>query len=74
MVVPDDAVDVVLDGSAFVAAKTAALRAHATQIEVEGHYFALSNRIGQVISGVEYYHLVRTHSAEPAPPEGAGRL
>ncbi len=70
MVVPDDAVDVTVDASAFETAKAAALRAHATQVEVAGPYFCLSNRIGHAISGVEYFHLARSQSAraEPAAP------
>ncbi len=68
MVVPDEQVDVVVDAGEFVAAKAAALRAHATQVAVAEPYFALSNRIGQRVSGVEYFHLVRSHSVAPTPP------
>lgn len=67
MVVPDDQVDVVVDAGAFTAAKAAALAAHATQVEVSGGFYALSNRIGQVVSGSEYFHLVRSHSRRSAP-------
>jgi N-acetyl-1-D-myo-inositol-2-amino-2-deoxy-alpha-D-glucopyranoside deacetylase len=58
MVVPDGEVDVAVDGTAFLAAKAAALRAHLTQVEVVEPYFALSNRIRQPIAAVEYFRLV----------------
>jgi N-acetyl-1-D-myo-inositol-2-amino-2-deoxy-alpha-D-glucopyranoside deacetylase len=35
------------------------MRAYPTQIEVDGHFFALSNSVGQGAFGVEYYHLAR---------------
>lgn len=73
MVVPDDRVDVVVDGRDAVRAKAAALRAHATQVLVEEPYYALSNLIGAVIGEEEHYHLVRSHSVLPAPP-GPGAL
>jgi N-acetyl-1-D-myo-inositol-2-amino-2-deoxy-alpha-D-glucopyranoside deacetylase len=56
---PDDEVTTAIDGSAFKAAKDAAMRAHATQIAVDGPFFALSNNIGLEILSVEYFRLVR---------------
>ncbi|GAA2996930.1 N-acetyl-1-D-myo-inositol-2-amino-2-deoxy-alpha-D-glucopyranoside deacetylase [Streptomyces fulvorobeus] len=53
-----------IGGSDAAAAKTAAMRAHATQIAVDGPYFALSNGLGQPVLTTEYYQLVRG-SAEP---------
>jgi N-acetyl-1-D-myo-inositol-2-amino-2-deoxy-alpha-D-glucopyranoside deacetylase len=35
------------------------MRAHATQITVDGPFFALSNDLGQEVLGVEHYRLVR---------------
>jgi N-acetyl-1-D-myo-inositol-2-amino-2-deoxy-alpha-D-glucopyranoside deacetylase len=35
------------------------MRAHATQITVDGPFFALSNNLGQEVLGTEYYRLVR---------------
>ncbi len=58
MVVPDDVVTTAVDGTDFLAAKAAALRAHATQVMVQPPYYALSNEIGQVIAPVEYFRLV----------------
>ncbi|MCY0940604.1 N-acetyl-1-D-myo-inositol-2-amino-2-deoxy-alpha-D-glucopyranoside deacetylase [Streptomyces antarcticus] len=64
---PQDVPGVVADGlitaeiggdEALVAAKTAAMRAHATQIAVDGPFFALSNDLGQPLFTREYYELV----------------
>ena len=54
----DDEVSTEIDGSAYLAAKTAAMRAHATQITVHEPFFALSNWVGQRILGREYYTLL----------------
>ena len=59
MFVPDDQVSAVIDGSAFVEAKANAMRAHATQISLDGPLFALSNNVGQPLAGTEFYRLVR---------------
>jgi N-acetyl-1-D-myo-inositol-2-amino-2-deoxy-alpha-D-glucopyranoside deacetylase len=56
--VADEQVTTEIDGSGYLAAKTAALRAHATQIAVAGPYYALSDMVGQRISGHEYYTLL----------------
>jgi N-acetyl-1-D-myo-inositol-2-amino-2-deoxy-alpha-D-glucopyranoside deacetylase len=53
--VPDEQVTTEIDGTAYLAAKTAAMRAHATQISVAGGYYALSDGVGQRIEGREYY-------------------
>ncbi|MBQ0846687.1 N-acetyl-1-D-myo-inositol-2-amino-2-deoxy-alpha-D-glucopyranoside deacetylase [Streptomyces sp. BH-SS-21] len=58
-VVDDPVVTTEIDGTAQVAAKAAAMRAHATQIEVAEPWFALSNRLAQPLFPVEYYELVR---------------
>lgn len=47
----------VIDASDHLAAKTEALRAHATQLAVSGRFFALSNGVGRLISGIEHYRL-----------------
>lgn len=57
--VADDVVTTAVDGTGFLAAKTAALAAHRTQIAVAAPYFALSNRLGREINGVEHFRLVR---------------
>jgi N-acetyl-1-D-myo-inositol-2-amino-2-deoxy-alpha-D-glucopyranoside deacetylase len=53
--VDDDLVTTAIDGSAFVDQKLAAMRAHATQVNMEDGFFALSHEL----FGVEYYRLVR---------------
>ncbi|MGW8061659.1 N-acetyl-1-D-myo-inositol-2-amino-2-deoxy-alpha-D-glucopyranoside deacetylase [Streptomyces ziwulingensis] len=57
------------DGDAH-AAKTAAMRAHATQITVAGPCFVLSNELAQPLFTTEYYELVR---GERGPGGGDGR-
>jgi N-acetyl-1-D-myo-inositol-2-amino-2-deoxy-alpha-D-glucopyranoside deacetylase len=47
-----------VDASAYLDAKLAAMRAHATQITVSPPYFALSNNIRQEALGVECYTLL----------------
>ncbi|HEY9439890.1 MAG TPA: N-acetyl-1-D-myo-inositol-2-amino-2-deoxy-alpha-D-glucopyranoside deacetylase [Streptomyces sp.] len=58
-VVDDAEVTTEIDGTEYAAAKTAAMRAHATQIAVGGPYFALSNNRSQPLFTTEYYQLVR---------------
>ena len=58
-VVPDELITSRIDGSAYVEAKLAAMRAHATQIAVDGPFFALSNNLGNEVWAVEHYRLVQ---------------
>ncbi|MEW2070392.1 N-acetyl-1-D-myo-inositol-2-amino-2-deoxy-alpha-D-glucopyranoside deacetylase [Streptomyces sp. NPDC007346] len=58
-VVDGDAITAEIDGSAYAGAKAAAMRAHATQIVVDGPFFALSNDLGQPLLTTECYQLVR---------------
>jgi N-acetyl-1-D-myo-inositol-2-amino-2-deoxy-alpha-D-glucopyranoside deacetylase len=61
-----------IDGRAFEPAKLEAMRAYATQITVEGPFFALSNNIGQEALGVEFFRIAR---GEPVlVPDGFGGL
>ncbi|MFH8338575.1 N-acetyl-1-D-myo-inositol-2-amino-2-deoxy-alpha-D-glucopyranoside deacetylase [Streptomyces sp. AM6-12] len=62
-VVDDARVTTAVDGTAHAAAKAAAMRAHATQIEVAGSSFALSNELAQPLFTTEYYELVRGTAA-----------
>ncbi|MEV5375374.1 N-acetyl-1-D-myo-inositol-2-amino-2-deoxy-alpha-D-glucopyranoside deacetylase [Streptomyces nondiastaticus] len=64
-VVPDDEVTAAIPTAGHVEAKAAAMRAHATQIAVDGPFFALSNDLGQPILADEYYKLVRGTAAGP---------
>jgi N-acetyl-1-D-myo-inositol-2-amino-2-deoxy-alpha-D-glucopyranoside deacetylase len=52
-----------------VETKMAAMKAHATQITVDGPFFALSNNLGVQVFGDEYYTLVK---GEVAPPFAKG--
>ena len=62
--VPDDQVTTEIDGTAYLAAKTAALRAHATQVAVKGDgeagggRFALADGRWQALLGTEFYTLL----------------
>ncbi|MFE1885877.1 N-acetyl-1-D-myo-inositol-2-amino-2-deoxy-alpha-D-glucopyranoside deacetylase [Streptomyces diastatochromogenes] len=58
-VVDDERITTTIDGSAYAAAKAAAMRVHVTQIEVAEPYFALSNELAQPLFTTEYYELVR---------------
>ena len=64
-VVNDTQITTEIDGAAHAAAKTAAMRAHSTQIAVDGPFFALSNDLGQPVFTTEYYELVRGASGAP---------
>jgi N-acetyl-1-D-myo-inositol-2-amino-2-deoxy-alpha-D-glucopyranoside deacetylase len=62
----DDAlVTAVIDGSEYVDRKMAAMKAHETQIALDGPFFALSNNLGNQVWGQEYYTLV--HGVASAP-------
>ena len=58
-IVDDDQVHVTVDGAAYNDRKSAALRAHASQIAVDDPFFSLSNDLGQVIFTTESYRQVR---------------
>jgi N-acetyl-1-D-myo-inositol-2-amino-2-deoxy-alpha-D-glucopyranoside deacetylase len=49
----------VVDGTDYVEAKMAAMRAHATQIAVDGPFFALSNNVGQQVWGAEFFRIAK---------------
>ncbi|MBT2415932.1 N-acetyl-1-D-myo-inositol-2-amino-2-deoxy-alpha-D-glucopyranoside deacetylase [Streptomyces sp. ISL-12] len=51
-------VEIIADGTPYAAAKAAAMRAHATQIDVAEPYFALSNALAQPLFTTEYYEPV----------------
>jgi N-acetyl-1-D-myo-inositol-2-amino-2-deoxy-alpha-D-glucopyranoside deacetylase len=66
----DEQVTTEIDGTGYLAAKTAAMRSHATQIAVDGPFFALSNMVGQRIGGREFYTLLAGPSGSPGPAAG----
>ena len=55
----DDAlVTTVIEAPDYLPAKMAALRAHGTQVQVDGGFFALADSIGSQAFGTEYFRLV----------------
>lgn len=62
-----------IDGNEYVEAKMAAMRAHATQISVDGPFFALSNNLGLQVWGNEYYTLVKGEKSGELDTEGRER-
>jgi N-acetyl-1-D-myo-inositol-2-amino-2-deoxy-alpha-D-glucopyranoside deacetylase len=66
----DSFVSAHIDGNDYVEEKMAAMRAHATQIAVDGPFFALSNNLGLQVWGNEYYTLVRGEKSAPFDSEG----
>lgn len=67
MGVPDELISARVEAEEYIEAKMAAMRAHETQIAVDGPFFALSNNLGQKIWGVECFRLVG--GPVPAEPE-----
>jgi N-acetyl-1-D-myo-inositol-2-amino-2-deoxy-alpha-D-glucopyranoside deacetylase len=57
--IDDELVTTAIDGTGFGAAKLDALRAHRTQIAVDGVFFALSNMLGREALATEHFRLVR---------------
>jgi len=66
----DSFVTTLIDATEFVEAKMEAMKAHATQIALDGPFFALSNNLGLQIWGHEYYTLVRGEKAAPFDSDG----
>jgi N-acetyl-1-D-myo-inositol-2-amino-2-deoxy-alpha-D-glucopyranoside deacetylase len=56
---PDHLLDAVVVAEDFAEAKMAAMKAHATQITLDGPFFALSNNLGNAVWGTEHYRLAR---------------
>ena len=56
---PDETVSTRIDARDHLDAKMDAMRAHATQIEIDGPFFALSNNIGQRAFGYEHFRLIK---------------
>jgi N-acetyl-1-D-myo-inositol-2-amino-2-deoxy-alpha-D-glucopyranoside deacetylase len=57
--VPDDQLSAVVVADDFADAKLRAMKAHATQITVDGPFFALSNNLGDQVWGTEFYRLAK---------------
>jgi N-acetyl-1-D-myo-inositol-2-amino-2-deoxy-alpha-D-glucopyranoside deacetylase len=61
----DSFVTTVIHAPNQVDKKMAAMKAHATQISLDGPFFALSNNLGVQVFGDEYYTLVRGEKSGP---------
>lgn len=66
----DSFVTTLIDGNSFVDAKMAAMKAHHTQISLDGPFFALSNNLGLQVWGHEYYTLVKGEKSAPFDANG----
>jgi N-acetyl-1-D-myo-inositol-2-amino-2-deoxy-alpha-D-glucopyranoside deacetylase len=66
----DEFVTTLIDGNKYVDAKMAAMKAHETQISIDGPFFSLSNNLGLQIWGDEYYTLVKGPKSEPFDSHG----
>ena len=67
---PDELVSTVVNAPEYVPAKLAAMKAHATQISLDGPFFALSNNLGLSVWGDEYYTLVKGEKSAPFDTNG----
>ncbi len=66
----DELVTSVVKAQEYVPQKLAAMKAHATQISVDGPFFALSNNLGLSVWADEYYTLVKGKIAPPFDENG----
>jgi N-acetyl-1-D-myo-inositol-2-amino-2-deoxy-alpha-D-glucopyranoside deacetylase len=66
----DSFVTSLIDGNSYVDAKMAAMKAHHTQIALDGPFFALSNNLGLQVWGHEYYTLVKGEKSAPFDANG----
>jgi N-acetyl-1-D-myo-inositol-2-amino-2-deoxy-alpha-D-glucopyranoside deacetylase len=66
----DSFVHALVDGNAYVEKKMNAMKAHATQIAVDGPFFALSDNVGLQVWGNEYYTLVKGEKSGPLNEKG----
>ena len=66
----DSFVTTLIDGNSYVEAKMAAMKAHHTQISLDGPFFALSDNLGLQVWGNEYYTLVKGEKSAPFDANG----
>lgn len=64
-VCPDEWVTTVINAPEHADKKVAAMRAHATQINTEEGFFALSNNLGSQVMATEYFRLAQGATAGP---------
>jgi N-acetyl-1-D-myo-inositol-2-amino-2-deoxy-alpha-D-glucopyranoside deacetylase len=70
MMIPDELVTTAVDATPYLERKTAALRAHATQVAVEGDTVLVGDGVRQPIVGVEFYRLVQGTPGGPRNADG----
>jgi N-acetyl-1-D-myo-inositol-2-amino-2-deoxy-alpha-D-glucopyranoside deacetylase len=68
--IEDEHISAAVDGNSHVEQKLAAMRAHATQIAVDGPFFALSNNLGNEVWATEFYRLVKGRLGPVDPATG----
>jgi N-acetyl-1-D-myo-inositol-2-amino-2-deoxy-alpha-D-glucopyranoside deacetylase len=68
--VPDEVVTTEVDARDHLEAKVAAMRAHRTQISLDGPFFALADGVGQRAFAVEHYVLLRGDRGPGDGPRG----
>lgn len=66
----DSFVTTLIDGNSYVDLKMEAMKAHHTQISLDGPFFALSNNLGLQVWGHEYYTLVKGDKCAPFDANG----
>ena len=69
-VTADENLACVVDGTAFHDKKMAAMGAHATQITLDGPFFALSNNAGTEAWGYEFYRIAKGTKSAPFDEKG----
>lgn len=69
-VCPDEWVTSIIDAPEQAEKKLAAMRAHATQINTEEGFFALSNNLGSQVMGTEYFRIAQGSVAGPFDEQG----
>jgi N-acetyl-1-D-myo-inositol-2-amino-2-deoxy-alpha-D-glucopyranoside deacetylase len=67
--VPDDLLTAAVHADDYADAKMRAMKAHATQITLDGPFFALSNNLGNRVWGTEFYRLAKGRPG-PLGPDG----
>lgn len=69
MTTPDADISTAVDATAHVELKLDALRAHRTQVTVDGPFFALSNNVGNQAWGTEFFRIAKGRPG-PSGPDG----
>jgi N-acetyl-1-D-myo-inositol-2-amino-2-deoxy-alpha-D-glucopyranoside deacetylase len=67
MTTPDAEIAAAVDGNGYVEKKLDALRAHRTQVTVDGPFFALSNNVGNRAWGTEFFRIAKGRPADVGP-------